>query len=445
MALYYFKLPAMGEGIIEATITSWHINEGDTIDEDEIIVEVATDKVDSEVPVPVSGKVKRIYYQEGDSPAIGEIIAQLETDDDPEEIEQGTPDDDAHQNHPVNSAQPSTALYKPEPQYDPITVSYEIPVFISQYAKERGVRKDELMRLKHEKNGEELVKQDIIQYIESGRSYQIKNSGNGMPRLSAVETEHSGSHTKKENKDQAADITLESSYEVVEMDRMRKILAEHMVTSKRTSPHVTSFIEADVTDMVNWRERVKNSFFEKQQQKLTYTPLIVEAVTAALLEYSDINVSVVGDKIIRKKEINIGIATALKSGNLIVPVIKNANDKNLADLALAVNDLTARARNNKLNPFEIKGGTFTITNLGNFDNISGTPIINQPEVAILAVGAIKRKPAVVNTELGETIGIRSIVMLSLSYDHRVVDGALGGMFLKSIARNLESFDINRSV
>lgn len=441
MALYDFKLPAMGEGIIEATITSWRIKEGDHIDEDEIIVEVATDKVDSEVPVPVSGKVNKIYFQEGDSPAIGEVIAQLETDDDITDHKQHLPVGD--QEKPAQAANTAPAFESASKQSSAIQPESEIPVFIGQYAKERDVRQEELIQLMADKNGEALTKQDIINYIKAGRVYRQKQTSNGMP---AVASDHVNQHDESgPPATESMGITLESTYEVVEMDRMRKILAQHMVTSKRTSPHVTSFIEADVTDLVNWREKVKDKFLEKNDQKLTYTPLIVEAVSEALQEYNDINVSVVDDKIIRKKEINIGVATALKNGNLIVPVIKNANSKNLAGLALAVNDLTARARVNKLNPSEVRGGTFTITNLGNFDNISGTPIINQPEVAILAVGAIKRKPAVVNTEIGETIGIRSIVMLSLSYDHRVVDGALGGMFLKAVAKNLERFDINRSI
>jgi len=442
MAVFEFKLPAMGEGIIEATITSWKVSEGDEIAEDDIIVEVATDKVDSEVPAPVKGKVVKLLYNEGDTPAIGEVIAQLETADDHAKTKT-TPTLPATEAN-TSVGQQQTYIKKADRAKKPKAASYshiELPLFILQYAKSRGVSREELQQIKSGKGGTEINKSDIINYIKQGRAF--RENGNAILDVPTI-VDQAASQPAPNNTNGPVGITLESTYEVIEMDRMRKLVADHMVTSKRTSPHVTSFIEADVTDIVNWREKIKDSFLENQCQRLTYTTLFVEAVSEALQEHPDINVSVLGDKIIRKKEINIGIATALKNGNLIVPVIKNANNKNLVGLAHAVNDLTARARANKLNPSEIKGGTFTITNLGNFDNISGTPIINQPEVAILAVGAIKRKPAVVNTEFGETIGIRSIIMLSLSYDHRVVDGALGGMFLNTVAKKLETFDVGRT-
>lgn len=437
MAKFEVRLPAMGEGIIEATITRWFADEGSKIEEETPLVEVATDKVDSEIPSPFSGILSKIVYREGEIPKVGEVIAVISNDEIPEndelvketvsielsaEIKEEKPDFD--------KVEPEIKI--PERRNERETQKYFSP-FVINIARQRGISIEELSNITGTGVEGRITKKDILAYILSGR--KRTGSKNGDPHFITTE--------------ETKEIIPESLHineiaDIVEMDRIRKIIADNMLRSKRTAPHVTSFAEADVTGMVMWREKIKKDFFELEKINLTYTALITEVVAKALKEFPRINSSVDGDKILLKKEINIGIATALKSGNLVVPVIKNTDKESIRGLAHKINDLATNARNNKLNPAEIKGGTFTITNIGQYKSLTGTPIINQPEVAILAIGTILKKPAVVKISGENTIGIRDIVMLSLTYDHRIIDGALGGDFLNRIVFYLENFDVNRS-
>lgn len=442
MARFELKLPAMGEGIIEATITKWFAEEGDVVNEDASIVEVATDKVDSEIPSPVSGILKKIVYKEGEIPKVGEVIAVVETDKDKEISE----DDAAPDSFPEEiKSQPSSdtemvADQESIPAENEIQQSSEgvpdqVKVFLSPYirnlARQRGITPEELDKIRGTGSNNRITKDDLNNYILAGRPFKTIHA--------KVTKDEQKSAIKETNE------TISNHAEIIEMDRVRRLIAENMLKSKKTAPHVTSFIEADVTGLVRWRESIKEQFIKKTGVNLTYTVLITEIVARCLRDFPRINASVEGDKILIKKEINIGIATALTSGNLIVSVIRQADKENLHGLAVKINDLTKRARENKLLPSEIKGSTFTITNIGQYNSLTGTPIINLPEVAILAVGTIKKKPAVINIDDGLSIGIRDIVMLSLTYDHRIIDGALGGSFLNSIANRLENFDINRVI
>jgi len=433
MAKYEIFLPAMGEGIIEATITKLLKKEGDSIEEEDSIMEIATDKVDSEIPAPVSGVIAKILFEEGDVPKVGDIVAIITTD--------GENIDDSNTTSKTEEA--SVENKKPEITLAPVAVEKSEPMkaktengnFISPLvrtiAKAENITNEELNSIAGSGEAKRITKKDILQYIEDRKTVKVAkpivSPSAPAPQISAVPHK---SYTGQ-------------NVEIIEMDRMRKLISHHMTNSLQVSAHVTSFIDVDVTPIVQWRDKVKNDFLKKHNQKLTYTPIFVEAVTKAIHDYPLINVSVDGDKIIRKNFVNIGMATALPNGNLIVPVIKDANEKNLIGLSKSVNDLANRARVNGLKPDEIQGSTFTITNLGAFGSTTGTPIINQPEVAILAIGAIKKKPAVIETPQGDSIGIRHIMVLSLSYDHRVVDGGLGGMFLKRVAENLENFDISQ--
>lgn len=438
MARYELKLPAMGEGIIEASITRWFVDEGNIINEDEALVEVATDKVDSEIPAPVSGILKKIVYKEGEIPKVGEVIAIIETEKDEdysekeispvsevreEKIQHVTTADDSiiteiQDGKEAKLPEQNSVLQESMPFMSP---------FIKSLAKQRGISYQELMQIQGTGIDNRLTKEDLNNYIISGRpfrNYSVK-SGIKVKDIPGVQ--------KK------MEVANENA-EIIEMDRVRKMIAENMLKSKKTAPHVTSFIEADVTTLVSWRESIKKQFMSEAGVNLTYTVLFTEIVARALKEFPRINSSVDGDKILIKKEINIGIATALTNGNLIVSVIKQADKENIRGLAIKISDLTKRARQNKLLPSEIKGSTFTITNIGQYNSLTGTPIINLPEVAILAIGTIKKKPAVINVGGKPGIGIRDIVMLSLTYDHRIIDGALGGSFLNSIATRLENFN-----
>ncbi len=418
MSTYEILLPAMGEGIIEATITRWMVAPGDTVTEDQSLVEIATDKVDSEIPSPVSGKVKELIFNEGDVPQVGQTIAVIEI-----EGESQQQDSTTKQEGKIETKKLAQKKEEPEPITPSSTIDKQegqpaISPLVRTIIKQEGISIDELQQVKGSGLGGRITRDDILAYVEK-RSKFIEKP-----------------------KEQVSASTLDTTspmVEVVHMDRMRKLIADHMVMSKQTSAHVTSFIEADVTNLVTWRNREKDAFLKREGQKLTLTPLFVEATVKALKEFPMVNSSVDGDKILVKRNINIGIATALPNGNLIVPVIKNSEKLNLVGLAERVNDLAQRARNNKLQPDEIQGGTFTITNLGMFETLSGTPIINQPQVAILAIGSIVKRVVVIGSQAGDTIGIRQIAMLSLSYDHRVVDGALGGMFLKAVRDNLENY------
>jgi len=430
MARMNIVLPAMGEGVIEATINKWLVAEGATVKEDDPLVEVATDKVDSEVPAPAAGTIVSLMATEGSVVRIGEIIAILENSYDPqpgevqkvskeverirETIEESKREKNEQENdsHDLKSRTPSGKFLSPLVRSIAANegISYSELDNIAGTGMDGRITKDDVSRLIS-------LKQKAKEEIESASS--VKNSSHAND---AIKRESSG-----------------NGDEIIEMDRVRKLIAEHMVMSKRTSPHVTSFIDADVTRLVRWRNSVKDKFLAAEGQKLTLTPIFIDVAARALHEFPMINISVDGNNIIRKKNINIGMATALPDGNLIVPVIRNANEKSLTGLARSVNDLAERARNNKLKPDEITGGTFTITNFGSYNNLAGTPIINQPQAAILGTGAVRKMPAVIETPDGDVIAIRNIMILSLSYDHRVIDGALAGKFLNRIKDILENY------
>lgn len=429
-------LPAMGEGIIEATITKWFVKEGDTVDEDDSLLEVATDKVDSEIPAPCSGKIGQIIYHEGEIPKIGEVLAIIESDSVQEE-ETGEPAPAEFVKEAAAAEKAEVKAEIPRKQTRPASVKridgadgndLHLTPFVRFLARDRGISTQELKQIKGSGANNRLTRDDINRYILEGRPFRTLDS------VGEARAEVSGPQIILEGKEYEPG----PGETVIPMDRTRKVIAEHMVRSKRTSPHVTSMVEVDLTRVVQWREANKQRFQEIHGVKLTYTPVIVEAVVHALKEFPGVNISVSGDKIIQKSYLNIGVATALPDGNLIVPVIKNADQRNFVNIALVLHELVGKARNNKLTPADIKGGTFTITNMGQYDNVSGTPIINQPEAAILAVGAIKKKPAVVKINNELTIGIRDIMVLSLTYDHRVVDGSLGGSFVRAIGKYLES-------
>ncbi len=439
MAKFEIVMPKMGESIIEATITKWMVNVGDSIEEDDPVAEIATDKVDSEIPSPVEGKVLEIKYSEGDIVAVGKPIMIIEIEGEAtgsaekepagekkEEIKEPTPETEAKPSpEPEKAAAVPTDFSEAKRFYSPL---------VKNIAKQENISVAELEKVPGTGKDGRVTKQDMLDYLKN-RTAAGTPATAGTPSAPSV---------KPPQYEQPA-VTADSGDEVFEMDRMRKLIADHMVMSKQVSPHVTSFIDIDVTNIVNWRNKVKDEFLEREKEKITYTPIFIEAAAAVLKEYPRVNASVDGNNIIHRKKINIGMATALPNGNLIVPVIKDADNKNLLGLTRDVNDLAGRARNNELLPEEIQGGTFTVTNFGSFDSITGTPIINQPQVAILGIGAIRKKPVVVETDQGDVIAIRHIMIMSLAYDHRVVDGALGGMYLRRLKEVLESWDVTRSV
>ena len=429
MATVNILLPAMGEGVIEATINKWLVSEGTFVTEDDPIVEVATDKVDSEIPAPADGKLVSIVAHEGSVVKVGDVIAVIEhnivrSPDEPQKIEKEVEriretisavknenKETEALSHELKSRTPSGKFLSP---------------LVRSIASTEKISYSELDKITGTGMDGRITKDDIFRFIGSRK----KEKESLIDITGPVEI--------KPNV-KSPEVTAEGGDEIIEMDRVRRLIADHMVLSKKTSPHVTSFIDADVTKLVNWRNSVKEKFLASEGYKLTLTPIFIDVTARALSEFAMINISVDGNNIIRKKNINIGMATALPDGNLIVPVIKNADEKNLNGLARSVSDLAERARKNKLKPDEITGGTFTITNFGTFDNLAGTPIINQPQVAILGTGAIRKTPAVIETPDGDVIGIRQIMILSLSYDHRVIDGALAGKFLKRIKSILENY------
>jgi 2-oxoglutarate dehydrogenase E2 component (dihydrolipoamide succinyltransferase) len=427
MANFELIMPKLGESIIEATIVRWHKKEGDQVLEDESIADLATDKVDSEIPSPVEGIITKLFYNEGDIVPVGKVIAIINLGgEEAAPVEKKT------------ETAPAIAEVKAETQpdssiFDFVETAVESDRFYSplvrNIAKQENISLSELETVPGTGKENRLTKQDILDYI--------KNRGSKP----AVQPASSVASTERP-KVQAPIVTSSTGDIIIEMDRMRRLIADHMVMSKQVSPHVTSFIEVDVTNIVRWRDKTKDSFAKREGQKITYTPLFVEAAAKALREFPNVNASIDGYKIIQRKAINIGMAAALPDGNLIVPVIKNADSKNLLGIVKDVNDLADRARKNKLNPDDIAGGTFTITNFGTFDSLTGVPVINQPQVAILGIGTIKKRPWVLETTDGDVIAIRHICMLSLSYDHRLVDGALAGMFIKRIQQLLEGFDVN---
>ncbi len=433
MAKFDIVMPKMGESVIEATITKWLKSEGDQIEEDDPIVEIATDKVDSEIPSPVEGTIVKTLFAEGDVVAVGTVIAVVEME--------GDEDDDTDQQEVVEAKPSETtkednseAKAKDEKPQEVDVQNYKdserfYSPLVKSIAKAENISVEELDGISGSGKDGRVTKADVLAFLDS-RGDAPATAKTEVPKSAKVD---------------ALKVKADTGDQVFEMDRMRKLIADHMVMSKQVSPHVTSFIDVDVTNIVNWRNKVKDSFQKREGQKITFTPIFFEATAKALKDYPQINASVDGYNIIHRKNINIGMATALPNGNLIVPVIKNTDEKNLLGITKAVNDLASRARANKLEPNEIQGGTFTITNFGSFDSLTGTPIINQPQVAILAVGAIRKQPAVIETEYGDVIAIRHIMILALAYDHRVVDGALAGMFLKKMKEDLESFDVTREV
>ncbi len=461
MARYELVLPKMGESVAEATIIKWTKQPGDLIEIDESVLEIATDKVDSDVPSPVAGKLVETLYSVDDVVQVGATIAIIETGGSTETIdESGAPTaqvktDEAPKTEnitpPVREAQSeqpiiSTSVNENTSVTGSTSGRFYSPL-VRSMAAEEGISISELETIKGSGSEGRVTKQDILDYINSkGSKTQSAPSANPV---TSEQNKIAQSATKNppavsEPKTQPA-VSLSAGDEIIEMDRMRRLIADHMVMSKHTSPHVTSFVEADVTNLVQWRDKVKAGFEKREGEKITFTPIFMEAVAKAIKDLPMINVSVNGTQIIKKRDINIGMAAALPSGNLIVPVIKNADQLNLVGLTKAVNDLAKRARNSQLKPDDTTGGTFTLTNVGTFGNVMGTPIINQPQAAILAVGAIKKKPAVIETEYGDVIAIRHMMFLSLSYDHRVVDGSLGGSFVRKVADYLEAWDINREI
>lgn len=425
MAEYQLIMPKMGESIAEATIIRWLKEEGDSIEVDEAVLEIATDKVDSEVPSMEAGVLLKKLFGEGDVVKVGEPVATISTDGEAQ-VQKEAPKEEAHK--PIQDQVAKTVEAAKEQTTVPLTGGdrFYSPL-VMNIARTEGIGMEELESIPGTGKNGRVTKRDMMTYLDNRSSAPSAPPAAPAPKLAAPAIEVSGGD------------------EVIEMDRMRKLIANHMVNSKHTSPHVTSFVEADVTNLVMWRNKVKNEFQKREGEKITFTPLFIEAIVNAIKDFPMINISVDGDNIIKKKDINIGMAAALPSGNLIVPVIRKADNMNLLGLTKTVNDLANRARNNQLKPEEIQGGTYTITNVGTFGNVMGTPIINQPQVAIMAMGAIRKKPAVLETAHGDVIAIRHKMYLSHSYDHRVVDGALGGMFVRKVADYLENWDVNRPI
>ena len=440
MALVDLVMPKLGESIMEATILKWHKQPGDAVAQDETVLEIATDKVDSEVPSTAAGVIEQILFNVNDVVPIGPVIAKIRT---------GA----AEPAQPVVSS-PAPVAATPIPAAPAVVASSQTAIpsgrfyspLVLNIATSEGIGLTELETIAGSGNEGRVTKKDILDYVA-----QRKQNGGAIQPATVVSTgvvqrEVIIPLAKVEPAPQAPlPVTYSGNVEIIEMDRMRKLIADHMVRSKQTSPHVTSFTEADVTNLVLWRDRVKKEFEKREATKITYTPLFIEAIVRCIKKFPLINCSLDGNNIIVKKDINIGMATALPSGNLIVPVIKNADQYNMVGLAKQVNQLADAARNGKLKADDTQGGTFTLTNVGTFGSLMGTPIINQPQVAILAVGAIKKRPVVVETPAGDSIAIRHMMYLSMSYDHRIVDGSLGATFLTAVAKELESFDPERQL
>ena len=447
MSLVDLVMPKLGESIMEATILKWHKKPGDSIAQDETVLDIATDKVDSEVPSTAEGTISEILFKENDVVPIGTVIARINT---------GGAENIAAQ-QPVTAAKPEyeearvveDIPYQPAPAMatpsNPNALRFYSPLVLN-IAQSEGISMTELENIPGTGQDGRVSKKDILQYV-AGRGVSHKPSAISQP----VTQENAPVPTDSNQQMEVAkslQLTTNSyggNVEIIEMDRMRKLISKHMVDSKHTSAHVTSFAECDVTSLVMWRERVKKDFEKREGEKITFTPLFIEAIVKCIKKYPWLSSSVEGDKIIVKKDLNIGMATALPNGNLIVPVIKNADQLNLVGLTKQVNNLANAARTGKLKPDDTNGGTFTLTNVGTFGSIMGTPIINQPQVAILAVGAIKKRPMVIETAQGDTIGIRHMMYLSLSYDHRIIDGGLGSTFLNAVSKELENFDANRAI
>lgn len=439
MAIVDLVMPKMGESIMEATVLKWHKNPGDTIKMDETLLDIATDKVDSEVPSTSAGTITEILYKENDVVPVGAVIARI----------------DSGGSSVASPAPAATPTATPAPQASPASVQVSQPAsaiegggsrfyspLVLNIAGKEGIGMAELENIAGTGNEGRVTKKDILNYVANRGSAPVS-----VPQEASAPQPQPVTVAKTIPAPQPVPVSssaVTGNVEIVEMDRMRKLIADHMVRSKATSPHVTSFTEADVTNIVKWRDRVKGAYETKYGEKITFTPIFFEAIVNCIRKYPLVNCSIDGDKIIIKKDINIGMATALPSGNLIVPVIKSADTKNLLGLTKDVNALANAARGNKLKADDTQGGTFTVTNVGTFGSLMGTPIINQPQVAILALGVIKKRPVVLETPDGDVIAVRHMMYLSLSYDHRIVDGSIGASFLTAVAKELEAFDPNRA-
>lgn len=454
MALVNIFMPKLGEGIMEATVLRWHKKPGEWVKMDETLLEIATDKVDTEVPSTAEGTLEEVLCKENDVIAIGSVIAKIRTQARLEtEIVQSTP---SYSPPPiqVNNAETTENIvpavpYQPlqhEVGYNPNAARFYSPLVMNIAASE-GIDFNELSSIQGTGNEGRVTKKDVLNYLEKRNSAptpvsHVSNTpiqSQQVPPVQAQKAPPAPVETAKVDVDQ---FSASDNVEIIEMDRMRKMIAEHMTRSLDTSAHVTSFAEADVTNLVKWREKIKGAFEKREGEKITYTPVFIEAIVKSIKQFPLLNASVVGDKILLKKDINIGMATALPNGNLIVPVIKNADQLSTIGLVKQVNRLANNARDGKLQPADTQNGTFTFTNIGTFGSLMGTPIINQPQVAILAVGAIKKKPVVIESEKGDSIAIRHMMFVSMSYDHRIIDGGLGSKFLAAFVKALESFDIN---
>ncbi len=449
MAIVDLIMPKLGESIMEATVLKWHKQPGDTVKMDETVLEIATDKVDSEVPSTAEGVIEEILFKVNDVVPIGTAIARIRTGAESDAGPAPAPAT-APATQPAQIVIPapileSVATEVPVPQpptsnLQPATTNRFYSPLVLNIAASEGVSMSELEYIPGTGNEGRVTKKDILQYVQekkAGKAGSPQQAVGSQQQVTVIKE----SSSPTTNNQQLT--TYSGNVEIIEMDRMRKLIADHMVRSKQTSPHVTSFTEADVTNLVQWREKVKKDFEKREGTKITFTPIFIEAIVKCIKKFPLINCSLDGDRIIVKKDINIGMATALPSGNLIVPVIKNADQLNLVGLSKQVNGLADAARNGKLRADDTQGGTFTMTNVGTFGSLMGTPIINQPQVAIMAVGAIKKRPVVVETPAGDSIAIRHMMYLSMSYDHRIVDGSLGATFLTAVAKELENFNPNR--
>jgi len=442
MAEYKLLLPSMGEGVMEATVIEWLFKEGDFVAEDDSVVEIATDKVDSDVPTPVSGKIVKILVEKDQVAKVGEPIAILEIQG--EETADAQPESDKKEEENKEEIVEDKVVDLLEEPFKIVPVTMPVSIegmnlspLVRSIIQEENITEEELKSIQGRGLEGRITKEDILEFVS--------NRGTAKSAQQPKVVESNASSAPKPVQASAPAVTANEGDEIIQMDRMRKIIAENMLLSKQISPHVSSFIETDVTNIVKWRAKNKSSFEKREGEKLTYMPIFVRAVVKAIQDFPMINISVDGDKIIKRKNINIGIATALPDGNLIVPVIKNADQLSLSGLAKAINAVVDKARNKKLSPQDIQGATYTISNIGTFGNLMGTPIIPQPQVAILAIGAIVKKPAVLETPQGDVIAIRQKMFMSHSYDHRVVDGSLGGLFLKRVNDYLEEFDLHTEI
>lgn len=450
MAEFELVMPKMGESVAEATITKWLKEEGETIELEESVLEIATDKVDSEVPAPVEGVLKKKLFDIDDVVQVGSAIAIIETEASAAASNGSESSAPLAEQAPAAAAQAETIAAQGAATVDAVKIPartangrFYSPL-VRSIAEEEGISLDELNGISGSGSEGRVTKSDVLEFLETRGS-----AAAAQPTLatapSSSRAPEAAKPVVKSGKTAPPPVSVRPGDEIIEMDRMRRIIADNMVMSKHTSPHVTSFVEADVTNIVMWRNKIKNEFLKREGEKITFTPIFIEAIAKTIRDYPMINISVDGHNIIKRKDINIGMAAALPSGNLIVPVIKNADQLNLVGLTKKVNDLARRARENKLGSDDIQNGTYTISNVGSFGNVMGTPIIPQPQVAVMAVGSIRKKPVVVETPQGDVIAIRHMMFLSHSYDHRVVDGALGGMFVRKLADYLEAFDPNREL